>query len=88
MVGAVWEPVSVSQMVEQLVGEEDETELYSHFARDKVWKERGLGDARQENTIVFNFYIMNDAQYCVLKPSASSERTLVLQAFDCSDGLP
>ena len=42
---AVWEPILVLQMVQQLVGEEDETELHSQFAtlrrfRDKVWKER------------------------------------------------
>ena len=29
---AVWEPILVLQMVEQLVGEEDETELHSQFA--------------------------------------------------------
>ena len=31
---------------------------------------------------------MSDAQVCVLQPSASSERSWVLQAYDCSDGLP
>ena len=87
----------VPQTVEQLVEGDDEVELKSQHAtllhlRDKVCKERGLGDAkllmhkntsknmfllRQENTIVCNFYVMNDAQFCVLKPSANSERTLV-----------
>ena len=70
---------------------------------DRVWKERRLGNAklllqkktgkvrflpRHKNTIGCNFYVMQDAQHCVLKPSASSERTWVLKAFDCSDGLP
>ena len=51
LVGAVWEPILVTQMVEQLVEGDDEVELFSQDAtllrhRDKVWKERGLGDVK------------------------------------------
>ena len=45
LVGAVREPVPLPQMVEQLVDGDAEVELYTLLcSRDKVWKERGLGD--------------------------------------------
>ena len=44
----------------------------------------------QENTrtVVCNIYVMNVASYCELKPSPNRDRTWVLVAYDCSDGLP
>ena len=45
---------------------------------------------RQEKTmkIVGNFYVVDVASYCELKPNAGSEKSWVWLASDCSDGEP
>ena len=45
---------------------------------------------RQEKTmkIVGNFYVVDVAPYCELKPNAGSEKSWVWLASDCSDGEP
>ena len=77
------------QTVEQLVGSDDEVELYSHTAKlprvqDNQWKAKGQVRVvlRQEETmtLVSNFYVRKDASHCVLRPNANSD--------DFSDGLP